>query len=142
MKDCYVLQTEDGTLEYVPFKLNEDKGGLAMEAKAQAKYVRISPRKARQVIDLIRGKQIGEAVAILRNTPKKASRIIEKVLNSAVANAENNYDMLVDDLYVQEAYINEGPTMKRYRARAQGQASMIRKRTSHIAITVSEKKEG
>ncbi|MDI3546771.1 MAG: large subunit ribosomal protein [Halanaerobiales bacterium] len=114
-----------------------------MEARAQAKYVRISPRKARQVIDLIRGKDIGEAIAILRNTPKKASRLIEKVLNSAVANAENNYEMSADELYIKEAYVDEGPTMKRYRARAQGQASMIRKRTSHITIKVSdEKKEG
>lgn len=114
-----------------------------MEAKAQAKFVRISPRKARQVIDLIRGKDIGEAIAVLRNTPKKASHLIEKVLNSAIANAENNYDMIVDDLYVAKAYVDEGPTMKRYRARAMGQASMIRKRTSHITVVVSdEKKEG
>lgn len=113
-----------------------------MEAKANAKFVRISPRKARLVIDLIRGKEIGEAVGILRNTPKKASRLIEKVLKSAVANAENNLDLMADDLYVKEAFINEGPTMKRWRARAQGQASPIRKRTSHIAIVVSEKKEG
>jgi len=114
-----------------------------MEARAQAKFIRISPRKARQVIDLIRGKNINEAVAILKNTSKKASRIIEKVLNSAVANAENNHDMIVDELYISEAYINEGPTMKRFRARAQGQASRIRKRTSHIIIKVSDgKKEG
>jgi large subunit ribosomal protein L22 len=110
-----------------------------MEAKAVAKYVRISPRKARQVIDLIRGKEIGEAVAILRNTPRKASGLIEKVLKSAVANAENNYEMVADELFVKEAYVNEGPTMKRWRARAQGMASPIRKRTSHIAIVVSEK---
>lgn len=113
-----------------------------MEAKAVARYVRISPRKARLVVDLIRGKNIGEAVGILRNTPKKASQLVEKVLNSAVANAENNHDMLVDDLYIKEAYVDEGPAMKRWRARAQGQASMIKKRTSHISIIVSEKKEG
>ncbi len=112
-----------------------------MEAKAQAKFVRISPRKARQVIDLIRGKDIGEAVGILKNTPKKASQLIEKVLNSAVANAENNNDMFVDDLYVAEAYVNEGPTLKRFRARAMGQASMIRKRTSHITVVVSDEKD-
>ncbi len=110
-----------------------------MEAKAVAKYVRISPRKARQVIDLIRGKGIGEAVAILRNTPKKASGLIEKVLKSAVANAENNYEMIIDELFVKEAYVDEGPTMKRWRPRAQGMASPIRKRTSHISIVVSEK---
>ena len=114
-----------------------------MEAKAVAKFVRISPRKARLVIDLIRGKDIGEATAILRNTPKKAAHLIEKVLNSAVANAENNLELVVDDLFIKKAYIDEGPTMKRYRPRAQGQASMIRKRTSHISIIVSEKeKEG
>ena len=113
-----------------------------MEARAVAKFVRISPRKARLVIDLIRGKNIGEAVAILKNTPKKASGLIEKVLNSAVANAENNLELVGDDLFVKEAYIDEGPTMKRYRPRAQGQASRIRKRTSHISIIVSEKKEG
>ncbi|MFW6264523.1 MAG: 50S ribosomal protein L22 [Bacillota bacterium] len=114
-----------------------------MEAKAHAKYIRVSPRKARQVMDLIRGKNIGDAVAILKNTPRKASRLIEKVLHSAVANAENNHDMIADELYVKEAYVNEGPTMKRWRPRAQGAASPIRKRTSHISIVVSdEKKEG
>ncbi|ACL68883.1 50S ribosomal protein L22 [Halothermothrix orenii] len=113
-----------------------------MEARAVAKYVRVSPRKARQVIDLIRGKEIGEALGILKHTPKKASSIIEKVLNSAIANAENNHDMMVEDLYVSKAYVDEGPTMKRYRARAMGQAGLIRKRTSHITIVVSEKKEG
>ena len=110
-----------------------------MEAKAVARYVRISPRKARQVIDLIRGKEIGEAVAILRNTPRKASGLIEKVLNSAVANAENNYEMDIDDLFIKEAYVDEAPTMKRWRPRAQGMASPIRKRSSHITIVVGEK---
>ncbi len=113
-----------------------------MEAKAIAKYVRISPRKARQVIDLIRGKDVQEATAILNNTPKKASRLIGKVLKSAVANAENNYDMFVEELSVAEAFIDEGPTMKRFRARAMGQASPINKRTSHISIVVSDNKEG
>ncbi len=113
-----------------------------MEAKAVAKHVRISPRKARQVIDLVRGKEVGEAIAVLKNTPKKASGMIEKVINSATANAEHNHDMIVEDLYVAEAYIDEGPTMKRYRPRAMGQASMIRKRTSHITIVLKEKKEG
>jgi len=110
-----------------------------MEAKAHAKYIRVSPRKARQVMDLIRGKNVGDAVAILRNTPRKASRLIEKVLNSAIANAENNNGMIADELYVKEAYVNEGPTMKRWRARAQGMASPIRKRTSHLSIVVGEK---
>ncbi|MGM0410756.1 MAG: 50S ribosomal protein L22 [Bacillota bacterium] len=113
-----------------------------MEAKAVAKYIRISPRKARQVIDLIRGKDAQEAKAILRNTPKKASEPISKVLKSAMANAENNHDMFVDDLTVSEAYVDEGPTMKRFRARAQGQASPINKRSSHITVVVTDKKEG
>lgn len=113
-----------------------------MQAKAVARTVRIAPRKARLVIDLIRGKQVSEAVAILRHTPKAASPIIEKVLKSAVANAEHNYDMDVNKLVVTEAYVNEGPTLKRFRPRARGRASAINKRTSHITIVVSEKKEG
>lgn len=112
-----------------------------MEAKAHAKYIRISPRKARQVMDLIRGKSVAEAYAILKNTPKKASGLIEKVLRSAVANAENNYGMIADDLYVKEAYVNEGPMMKRWRPRSHGMASPIRKRTSHLSVVVSEREE-
>ena len=113
-----------------------------MQAKAVARTVRIAPRKARLVIDLIRGKQIGEAVAILRHTPKTASPIIEKVLKSAVANAEHNFEMDVNNLVITEAYVGEGPTLKRFRPRAMGRASAINKRTSHITIVVSEKKEG
>ncbi|MBO8178387.1 50S ribosomal protein L22 [Aeribacillus pallidus] len=113
-----------------------------MQAKAVARTVRIAPRKARLVVDLIRGKQVGEAVAILRHTPKAASPIVEKVLKSAVANAEHNYDMDVNNLVITEAYVNEGPTLKRFRPRAMGRASQINKRTSHITIVVSEKKEG
>jgi large subunit ribosomal protein L22 len=113
-----------------------------MQAKAVARTVRIAPRKARLVIDLIRGKEVGEAVAILRHTPKAASPIIEKVLKSAVANAEHNYDMDVNKLVITEAYVDEGPTLKRFRPRAKGIANAINKRTSHITIVVSEKKEG
>ncbi|MCA1032767.1 50S ribosomal protein L22 [Bacillus timonensis] len=113
-----------------------------MQAKAVARTVRIAPRKARLVIDLIRGKQVGEAVAILRHTPKAASPIVEKLLNSAIANAEHNYEMDVNNLVVTEAYVNEGPTLKRFRPRAMGRASQINKRTSHITIVVTEKKEG
>ena len=113
-----------------------------MEAKAVAKYIRISPRKARVVIDLIRGKDVGNALGILRNTPKKAAEPIEKALNSAVANAENNHGMFAEDLHVSEAFIDEGPTMKRIRPRAMGQATPINKRTSHITIKVSDTKEG
>ncbi|MFS8651377.1 MAG: 50S ribosomal protein L22 [Caldibacillus sp.] len=113
-----------------------------MEAKAVARRVRIAPRKARLVIDLIRGKHVNEALSILQLTPKAAAPIIEKVLKSAIANAEHNYDMDAENLYVSKAYVDEGPTLKRYRPRAQGRATQINKRTSHITIVVSEKKEG
>ncbi|NQD67894.1 50S ribosomal protein L22 [Bacillus haikouensis] len=113
-----------------------------MQAKAVARTVRIAPRKVRLVVDLIRGKQVGEAVAILNHTPKAASPVVEKVLKSAIANAEHNYDMDINSLIVTEAYVNEGPTLKRFRPRAMGRASQINKRTSHITLVVSEKKEG
>lgn len=113
-----------------------------MQAQAVARYVRIAPRKASLVLDLIRGKEVGEAIAILRYTPKAASPIIEKVLNSAIANAENNHDMKADKLIIKEAYANQGPTLKRFRPRAMGRASRINKRTSHITIVLTEKKEG
>jgi large subunit ribosomal protein L22 len=109
------------------------------EAKAHARFVRIAPRKARLVVDLIRGKSVGEAIAILRHTPKAASPIVEKLLNSAIANAEHNYQMNVERLYISQAYVNQGPTLKRYRPRAQGRAFPIKKRTSHITLVVSEK---
>lgn len=112
------------------------------QAKAIARTVRIAPRKIRLVVDLIRGKQIGEAVAILRHTPKAASPVVEKVLKSAVANAEHNYELDMNNLVVSEIFVDEGPTLKRFRPRAQGRASAINKRTSHITIVVSEKKEG
>ncbi len=113
-----------------------------MEAKAVGKQIRIAPRKARLVIDLIRGKEVGYAFAVLKNTQRAASPIIEKVLKSAVANAEHNYDMDTDNLYVEKAFVDEGATLKRFRPRAKGSASKINKRTSHITIIVSEKKEG
>ena len=111
-------------------------------AKAVAKTVRIAPRKARLVVDLIRGKKIGDAISILKFTSRAASPIVEKVLMSAISNAEHNFDLDVENLYVSEAYVNEGPTMKRFRPRAKGSASQILKRTSHITVVVSEKKEG
>ena len=110
-----------------------------MESKAIAKMVRIAPRKARLVIDLIRGKQVGEAIAILNLTPKAASTPTLKVLKSAISNAEHNYNMDVNKLYVKSAMVFEGPTLKRFRARAKGSASSIMKRTSHITIVVAEK---
>lgn len=110
-----------------------------MEAKAVAKYIRIAPRKARIVIDLIRGKSVDEAVSILRYTPKVASQPIEKVIRSAVANAEHNYDMNADELYVAEARVDAGPTIKRYRPRAQGRIYPVLKRSCHITIVVKER---
>jgi large subunit ribosomal protein L22 len=112
-----------------------------MEARAVARYIRISPRRARQVVDLIRGKSVREAEAILWATPKRASRIIAKVLKSAVANAEHNYNMDRDKLFVTKAYVDEGPTMKRYQPRAMGRADLRRKRTSHITVVVGEKED-
>ena len=110
-----------------------------MEAVAKVTHVRIAPRKVRVVIDLIRGKSVGEAIGILRNTPKAASPVVEKLLKSAIANAENNNGMNVDNLYVEECYANQGPTMKRIRPRAQGRAYRIEKRTSHISIVLDER---
>ncbi len=110
--------------------------------KAIAKYVRISSRKVRIVLDLIRGKQVDEALAILQFTPKAASPVIEKVLASAVANAENNPPYLNrDNLFVAETYANQGPTLKRFRPRAKGSAAPILKRSSHITVILDEKKE-
>lgn len=111
-------------------------------AKAVAKQVRIAPRKARLVVDLIRGKGVAEAIAILRHTQRGASPVVEKALNSAIANAEHNYEMDPENLIVSEVYVDEGITLKRFRPRAQGRASQISKRTSHITVVVSEKKEG
>ena len=113
-----------------------------MEAKAVAKQVRIAPRKVRLVIDLIRGKEAGEAVSILRHTPKKSSPVVEKLLNSAIANAEHNYEMEPDNLVISKAYVDEGVTLKRFRPRAMGRASRINKRTSHITLVLTEKEEG
>jgi large subunit ribosomal protein L22 len=112
-----------------------------LRARATAKYILISPYKARLVIDLIRGKKVDEALNILENTPKKAARIIKKVLLSAVANAENNYEMDADKLYVAAAYVNEGPRLKRVWPRAWGRASRILRRMSHITIEVEEREE-
>ncbi len=110
-----------------------------MEAKAVAKTIRITPRKVRLVIDSIRGKQVGDALAILKFTDKGSTPVIEKVLKSAVANAEHNYNMDVNGLYVKEAFVNAGPTLKRFRPRAKGRAGLINKRTCHITVVVAEK---
>ncbi len=105
---------------------------------AKARYIRISASKVKIVVDLVRGKSIAEAVAILKNTPKAASPVVEKVLNSAVANAENNQGLLRDDLYIAEVFADQGPTLKRFRPRAQGRATRIRKRTSHITVILDK----
>ncbi len=105
--------------------------------RAQARYVRTSARKARMVCGHIRGKSIPEARAILAFTPREVARDWSKLLESAVANAENNHELLEDDLIVREAYADEGPTIKRFRPRAMGRATPIRKRTSHLTITLT-----
>ncbi len=110
-----------------------------MEAKATAKYVHISARKAGQVCDLVRGKDVNEALAILKFTPRYASEVISKVIKSAAANAENNHEMDADKLYIAHIVANQGPTMKRFMPRAQGRATEIRKRTSHIEVIVKER---
>ena len=110
-----------------------------MEARAYLKFVRISPRKVKIVCDLIRGKDAKVAKAILENTPKAASELMVKVLNSAVANAENNLGLDPEKLYVSETYANPGPILKRGMARARGGYARILKRTSHITVVVKEK---
>lgn len=107
---------------------------------AIARYIRISSRKVKVVIDLIRGKSVNEAMGILMYTPKAAAEPVMKLLKSAVANAENNMNLAAEDLYVAEVFANQGPTLKRFRPRAQGRASRIRKRTSHITIILDQKK--
>ena len=110
-----------------------------MEARANVKYARISPRKVKIVCDLIRGKDAKTAEAILKATPKAASEIMLKLLKSAVANAENNFEMDPEKLYISETFANPGPIIKRFMPRAQGRAYRINKRTSHITIVVAEK---
>ena len=115
-------------------KQNADK-----RPRATAKYVRVAPRKVKIVVDLIRGKQVDQALAILAYTPKSAAPVVEKLLNSAIAHAENNLEMDRSGLYVAEVYANQGPTLKRYWARSHGRADMIKKHTSHITIVLDQK---
>ncbi|RMG58015.1 MAG: 50S ribosomal protein L22 [Gammaproteobacteria bacterium] len=112
---------------------------MKMEVKARLSHARISPQKARLVADQIRGKDIEAALQILEFSPKKAARIMKKVLESAIANAEHNNGADIDELKVSTVYVDEGPTMKRIRPRAKGRANRILKRTSHITVAVSEK---
>ena len=109
------------------------------EVKSTGKHVKVSPRKTRLVIDLIRGKEIEQALNILVLSDKAVSKTILKILKSAVANAENNFELDVDSLYVKKAFVDQGPTQKRMRARAMGRGNVIRKRTSHITLVVAEK---
>ena len=115
-------------------KANADK-----RPRAVARYIRISSRKVKIVIDLIRGKKVDEALAILMYTPKSAAPVVEKLLRSAIANAENNLGMDHESLYVAEVFANQGPTLKRYWARSHGRADMIKKHTSHITIVLDQK---
>jgi large subunit ribosomal protein L22 len=108
-------------------------------ALAQARYVRMSPTKVRRVVDLVRGMKADEAVAMLKFAPHAASEPVAKVLSSAIANAENNKNLDPRSLWISEAYVDEGPTMKRFRPRAQGRAYRIRKRTSHITVVVQSR---
>ena len=116
-------------------KANADK-----RPRAVARYIRISSRKVKIVIDLSRGKKVDEALAILMYTPKSAAPVVEKLLRSAIANAENNLGMDHESLYVAEVFANQGPTLKRYWARSHGRADTILKRTSHITVVLDEAK--
>ncbi|MBE3574789.1 MAG: 50S ribosomal protein L22 [Firmicutes bacterium] len=113
-----------------------------MEAKAVARYVRVTPRKARQMVDVIRGRSYREALQLLQFMPKDAAGIVAKVVRSAGANAENNLELDPDNLVVAAAFVNQGPSLKRFMPKARGRADRIRKRTSHITIILKEKKEG
>ena len=112
---------------------------MAQEVKATAKYIRIAPRKVRIVMNLVRGKSVDDALAILKFTPKVGADAVEKVLHSAIANAENNFDMDRDRLFISSAFVDQGPTLKRIHPRSRGQAFKILKHTSHITVAVNEK---
>jgi large subunit ribosomal protein L22 len=109
-----------------------------MEAKAVAKYLRISPRKVRLVADIVRGKRVADALTILRFTPKKGARLVHKTLQSAVANAENTNSMDMDSLVISKIVVDEGPMLKRWRPRAMGRANRILKRTSHVTVVLAD----
>ncbi|MCP3678119.1 MAG: 50S ribosomal protein L22 [Deltaproteobacteria bacterium] len=110
-----------------------------MEVRAVAKYIRMSPQKARLAVNLVRGTNVEDAITILKLTDKASARAVSKVLQSALANAENTGNMDVDSLYVKKAFVDQGPTLKRMRPRAQGRANVIRKRSSHITIVLDER---
>jgi len=111
-----------------------------MAVKSVGRYLRVSPRKARLVVDMIRGRYVQEALDILRDSPKAISKTVEKLVRVGISNAENNEDIAdVDTLYIKEVFVDQGPTMKRFRPRAMGRATRIRKRTSHITVILDEK---
>ena len=122
-----------------PTRRRRGEGAEAVTVRAQAKYLRTAPRKVRLVVDHIRGKSVEEARAILTHTPRGASKDVLALLNSCVANAENNHELGADELRIARAYVDEGPTLKRYRPRALGRATPIRKRTSHMTILLTNK---
>ncbi|MEO3787040.1 50S ribosomal protein L22 [Actinocorallia sp. B10E7] len=113
-----------------------------MEARAQARFIRVTPRKARRVVDLIRGLPAAEAQAVLRFAPQAASEPVGKVLDSAIANATHNFNLPQDTLVVARTWVDEGPTLKRFRPRAQGRAYRINKRTSHITVVLESVEDG
>jgi len=113
-----------------------------MEARAQSRFMRITAQKARLVVDLIRGKPVEKALSLLEYTPKRAARLVAKTLRSAVANAESTQRVDVDQLYVKRAFVDEGPTAKRFLPRAHGRATKVFKRTSHITVVVDERPKG
>ncbi len=113
-----------------------------MEARCEVRHIRISPTKVGVVADLVRGKPVREALAVLRFTPKRASTVVAKAIRSAMANAENNHEMDTDLLYVSEIYVGPGPTLKRYQPRQRGQAFPILKRTAHLTVVLKEREEG
>ena len=119
--------------------MQEQETMVKNEAKATLRYTRISARKVKIVADLIRGKDVDEALAIMKFTPKASSEILEKLLKSAIANAENNHNMEHEKLYVADIFANQGPTLKRIRPAAKGSAVRIRKRTSHVTIVLKER---
>jgi len=110
-----------------------------MEAKAILRFCRVAPRKARIVADMIRGRNVEEAISLLEFTPKRSAQIVRKVLHSAIANAEDTSEVDVDRLFVKRITVDQGPTLKRYRPRAQGRAFRINKKTSHIVLVVAER---
>ena len=110
-----------------------------MEAKAILRFCRVAPRKARIVADMIRGRNVEEAISLLEFTPKRSAQIVRKVLHSAIANAEDTSEVDVDRLFVKKITVDQGPTLKRYRPRAQGRAFRINKKTSHIILVVAER---